>query len=81
MLTSSESPSSCSSPAAALSKRVPSSLMINLKSLTGTGISVHCSGAGRIRNKLYHIKETMSQYLEINTLRFYLGSSRRISDP
>ena len=49
MLTSSESPSSCSRPVIAPSKSVPSSLMINLKSFTGTGIIVHCSGAEAIK--------------------------------
>lgn len=46
VLTSSDSPSPFSPDvAAALSKSVPSSLMINLNSFTGTGIIVHCSGA------------------------------------
>ena len=45
VLTSSDSPSPFSPDvAAALSKSVPSSLMINLNSFTGTGIIVHCSG-------------------------------------
>ena len=60
MLTSSESLSSFSSPAAALSKSVPSSLMINLKSFTGTGIIVHCSGAKIKRSKLKDYKGTKS---------------------
>lgn len=48
VLTSSDSPSPFSpAVAAALSKSVPSSLMINLNSFTGTGIIVHCSGAIR----------------------------------
>lgn len=51
MLTSSESPSSFSPPAVALSKSVPNSLIINLKSFTGTGIIVHCSGAKRKKHK------------------------------
>ena len=57
MLTSSESPSSCSSHAVALSSNVPSSLMINLKSLTGTGINVHCSGAETRSNVKNQTKE------------------------